>query len=95
MLEPQLLIADEPTRGVDALVRRGVLEILAALRKERGFSALIISSDLSVVTQIAHRSLVMNRGTIVGMGPIDEVLDDPVDPYVKALAASRSGTVPS
>lgn len=89
VLEPRLLIADEPTRGVDVTVRSGVLGVLAALRAERGFSALVVSSDLRVVSEVANRTLVLDRGTMVGLGPIDELLADPVDPYLKALAASR------
>ena len=89
VLEPQLLIADEPTRGVDVTVRRGVLDVLSELKRERGFSAVIVSSDLDVVSEIANKTMVLGGGTMVGFGPIDQVLRNPVDPYLKALAASR------
>jgi len=95
VLEPKLLVADEPTRGVDVTARRGVLDVLTELKQERGFSALIVSSDLAVVSRVAHRTLVLDGGGIVGLGEIDEVLADPVDPYLKALAASRFDKVPS
>lgn len=93
ILEPQLLIADDPTRGVDVTVRMGVLEVLRELRSERDFSAVIVSSDLAVIEYISERALVLHRGTVVGFGPINGVLQEPIHPYLKALAASRLGTV--
>lgn len=93
ILEPELLVADEPTRGVDVTVRGGVLEVLRELRAERGFSALVISSDLGVVARVAERVIVLHRGTVIGSGPVEEVLADPVHPYLKALSASRFDTV--
>ncbi|HEY8913897.1 ATP-binding cassette domain-containing protein [Lacisediminihabitans sp.] len=89
ILEPALLVADEPTRGVDALVRDSVLDTIAALQHDRVFSALIVSSELSVVSRIASRVVVLQRGVAVGDGPIDEVLSDPEDYYVKGLAKAR------
>jgi ABC-type glutathione transport system ATPase component len=86
ILEPVLLIADEPTRGVDISVRDGVLEALRDIRDERNFSALIISSDLEVATGISSRLAVMKDGIIIGLGPVDELLADPRDPYVSGLA---------
>jgi len=89
ILEPQLLIADEPTRGVDVTVRSGVLDVLRDLRAERGFSAVVVSSDLSVIEYVSERAMVLHRGNIVGLGPINGVLKDPIHPYLKSLAASR------
>lgn len=93
ILEPELLVADEPTRGVDATIRDEVLDVISGLREERDFSALIVSSDLAVTSRLAERTVVLHRGCVVGLGPIDELLADPVHPYLKALAASRFGTV--
>lgn len=89
ILEPQLLIADEPTRGVDVTVRSGTLDVLRELRDERGFSAIIVSSDLGVIDQISERVLVLHRGCAIGLGPINGVLADPIHPYLKALAGAR------
>ncbi len=89
ILEPKLLVADEPTRGVDVTVRTGVLDVLRELQEEREFSAIIVSSDLAVVEYVAQRMLVLNRGNVVGLGPINGVLKDPIHPYLKALSASR------
>jgi peptide/nickel transport system ATP-binding protein len=89
ILEPTLLVADEPTRGVDARVRNGVLDAIRDLQKTREFSALVISSDLDVVSRISDRVAVMQRGVFVGLGPLDVVLAHPEDPYLKSLAGTR------
>lgn len=89
ILEPKILIADEPTRGVDVMVRSGTLEVLRELREERGFSAVIVSSDLDVVEQICERMLVLHRGTAIGLGPINGVLAQPLHPYLRALERAR------
>lgn len=89
ILEPKLLVADEPTRGVDVSVRSGTLEVLRELRAERGFSAIVVSSDLAVVEQVSERVVVLFEGSVVGLGPINGVLSDPIHPYLTALAASR------
>lgn len=88
ILEPEILVADEPTRGVDVTVRAGVLDMIRDLQTERDFSALIVSSDLAVTSHLAERVVVLHDGMIVGIGPIGEVLEDPIDPYLKALAQS-------
>lgn len=93
ILEPEILVADEPTRGVDVTVRAGVLDVIRDLQAERDFSALIVSSDLAVTSHLADRVVVLHDGMIVGIGPIENVLADPIDPYLKALA--QSWTVPS
>ena len=90
VLEPQLLVADEPARGVDATVRAGVLEALEQWRIERGMAALIVSSSLSDVSRVASRLAVMQRGVIVGLGTVDEVLDGAHHPYLKGLAVQRT-----
>lgn len=90
ILEPVLLVADEPTRGVDADVRVAVLDALRDLSGEREFSALVISSQLSVVTRIASRVAVMQRGLLIGLGAIDDVLGEPAHPYLRGLAAVRA-----
>lgn len=93
ILEPRLLVADEPTRGVDVTVRSGVLDVLLELREERAFSAIVVSSDLSVIEHVTERMIVLHHGNVIGLGPINGVLEDPIHPYLKALAASRFDTV--
>jgi peptide/nickel transport system ATP-binding protein len=89
ILEPTLLVADEPTIGVDATVRDSVLDSITELRQERAFSALIVTSELSVAQRLTCRVMVMQAGEIVGLGPMDDVLRDPVNDYVKGLARAR------
>lgn len=89
ILEPKLLVADEPTRGVDVTVREGTLEVLRELRDERGFSAVIVSSDFGVIEQVAERILVLYQGETIGLGPINGVLSDPLHPYLAALEHAR------
>lgn len=90
ILEPTLLIADEPTRGIDATVREGVLEVIRDLHQERGFSAVVVSSDIGVVARVADRVAVLNQGVMIGLGSLDSVLEAPTHPYLKRLAAARS-----
>ncbi|MDJ0323660.1 dipeptide/oligopeptide/nickel ABC transporter ATP-binding protein [Cryobacterium sp. PH31-AA6] len=88
---PSLLIADEPTAGVDVTVRDAVIDLILELQRERSFSALVISSDLTVLRRVANRVGVLYQGVLVGLGTIDEVFDDPWHPYVAGLAAALTG----
>jgi ABC-type glutathione transport system ATPase component len=85
---PALLIADEPTAGVDVLVRDAVIDLISELQQERSFSALVISSDLAVLQRVVNRIGVMHQGVLVGLGTIDDVFRDPWHPYVRGLAAA-------
>ncbi|MEF3404921.1 dipeptide/oligopeptide/nickel ABC transporter ATP-binding protein [Agromyces sp. CCNWLW203] len=88
VLGPSVLIADEPTAGIDLTVRDVVAQLIGDLQREHTFSAIIISHDLPVLRSTARRVAVLDRGRLVAIGSIDEVLDDPSDPYVKALAGA-------
>ena len=91
---PALLIADEPTAGVDVTVRDAVVDLIVELQRERAFSALVISSDLNVLRRVTDRIAVLHQGVLVGLGTIDEVFDDPWHPYVAGLAAVLLGDAP-
>lgn len=93
VFEPSLLIADEPTAGVDVMVRDDVIDLIGELQRERSFSALVISHDLSVLRRVANRIGVMHKGVLVALGAIDEVFDDPWHPYVAGLATALDGEV--
>jgi len=88
VLEPTLLVADDPTAGIDVTVRGAILDILVSLQAEREFSALIVTADLGEVQRVSTRVAVMHHGIIVGIGDLGEVLADPHHPYVKGLAHS-------
>ncbi len=84
VLEPHLLVADEPVSMLDVSVRAGVLQLLDGLRRE-GLSILMITHDLSTAARFADRIAVMYLGRIVEQGPADEVVRNPQHPYTKAL----------
>ena len=85
VLEPSVLLADEPVSMLDVSIRAEILNLLSDLRRERGISMLYITHDLSTVAYIADRIAVMYLGRIVEIGPASEVLNNPQHPYTKAL----------
>jgi ABC-type glutathione transport system ATPase component len=88
ILEPRLLVADDPTAGIDVTVRSSILDIIVSLQRDRGFSALIVTADLGEVRRVSSRVAVMHHGGIVGVGDLEEVLADGRHPYVRDLARS-------
>jgi ABC-type glutathione transport system ATPase component len=90
VLEPELLVADDPTMGVDVLVRGPILQVVAELQRELGFSALIVGHDLRELRTIVDRIAVLHAGLIVGYGGVDEVLANPLHGYVRTLASLQS-----
>ncbi|MDR5700221.1 ATP-binding cassette domain-containing protein [Agromyces aerolatus] len=91
VLGPMLYIADEPTAGIDLTVRDVVAQVISELRASQRFAAVVISHDLPVLRRVADRIAVLDRGAIVAIGTIAEVLEDPHHPYVKALAGALDG----
>ena len=86
ILEPELLVADDPTMGVDVLVRGRILTVISDIQRERGFSALVIGHDLRELRTMTDQIAVMAEGMFVGYGQADEVLGHPLHPYVARLA---------
>ncbi|MHA7218664.1 dipeptide ABC transporter ATP-binding protein [Arthrobacter sp. MDT1-48-3] len=84
VLDPQLVIADEPTTALDATVQAQILELLAGL-KEQGRGLIFISHDLAVVSHLADEIAVMQHGRIVESGRADEVLGNPRHEYTRQL----------
>jgi oligopeptide/dipeptide ABC transporter ATP-binding protein len=84
VLDPELLVADEPVSMLDVSVRAGVLRLLNGLRQD-GLGILMITHDLSTAAHFANRIAVMYLGRIVEEGPAREVVRNPQHPYTKAL----------
>jgi oligopeptide/dipeptide ABC transporter ATP-binding protein len=85
VLEPELLVADEPVSMLDVSVRAGVLALLDSLRKEEHMGVLMITHDLSTAATFADRIAVMYLGRIVEEGPSQELVTNPKHPYTQAL----------
>jgi oligopeptide/dipeptide ABC transporter ATP-binding protein len=85
VLEPELLLADEPVSMLDVSIRAEIINLLKALRRSRGISILFITHDLGIVGHLSDRLAVMYLGRIVEMGPTTDVLQNPRHPYTRAL----------
>lgn len=85
VIEPVLLLADEPVSMLDSSVRAEVLNLLADLRARRNLAVLYITHDLSTAAHVADRLMVLERGRIVESGPVREVFAAPRHPYTRAL----------
>lgn len=85
LLEPQLLILDEPTTALDILTQRMIIDVIRALRQRLQFTMLFISHDLSLAAELADRVATMYAGQIVEIGPVREVFYAPKHPYTVGL----------
>ncbi|MGH8811763.1 MAG: dipeptide ABC transporter ATP-binding protein, partial [Advenella sp.] len=88
LLEPALLIADEPTTALDAVVQRDVLELMTAMTREHNTAVLMISHDLPMVARYTERIIVMQHGNVVESGPTETLLARPEHPYTRKLLAA-------
>jgi peptide/nickel transport system ATP-binding protein len=87
-LEPELLIADEPTTALDVTIQAQILRLLEDLNRERNLATILITHDLGVVAEVADRVLVMYGGKVVEQGTLDEIFYDPQHPYTWGLLGS-------
>ena len=88
VLNPDLIIADEPVSALDVSIQAEILSLINDLQEEFGLSLLFISHDMSVIRQICDRVAVMYLGEIVEIGPVEEIFTDPQHPYTEALLSS-------
>jgi len=87
--EPKLLIADEPTSALDVTVQKQILDLIAALQARRRMAMLFITHDLTLVSQIAERVVVMRQGGIREQGTVKQVFEEPRDDYTRMLLEAR------
>ncbi len=88
-LEPDMLIADEPTTALDAVIRLQISDLLQKVQRETGMALMVISHDFGVVTQLAGHVLVMYGGRVAEYAVTDDILKQARHPYTRALLKSR------
>jgi peptide/nickel transport system ATP-binding protein len=84
-LEPELIVADEPTTSLDVTVQAGILALFREIRDQRGTSILLITHDLGVVAEVCDSVVVLYAGRVVEAGPVRDVMTTPQHPYTQAL----------
>lgn len=94
ILEPALLIADEPTTALDVTTQQQILSLIAEMQQRHGTAVLFITHDMGVVAEIADRVCVMRQGEIVETGPIRQVLETPRHDYARKLLDAVPSLVP-
>ena len=88
VMEPKLLIADEPTTALDVTIQAQILKLLQRINKEQGTAILFISHDLGVIRHLCSRVIVMNRGEAVEQGNVQDIFEHPSMEYTKKLLAA-------
>src|SRR6201999_3472148 len=94
VLEPKLLIADEPTTALDVTTQKQILTLIRDLQRDHGTAVLFITHDMGVVAEIADRVAVMRNGRLVETGPLQSILRTPVMEYTRNLLSSVPSLVP-
>jgi peptide/nickel transport system ATP-binding protein len=94
VLDPGLLIADEPTTALDVTTQAQILELIRAIQRQHGMGVLFITHDFGVVADIADRVVVMQHGKVVEQGSKEQVLTSPSHPYTRMLIGSVPGLIP-
>lgn len=92
-LQPELLIADEPTTAIDTITQYEILEEFIRIKKQKNTAMLFITHDLGAISKVADRILVMNSGHVVDSGSFDHILKHADDPYTRMLVEKRSAVM--
>jgi peptide/nickel transport system ATP-binding protein len=85
LVKPRILIADEPTAGLDVSIQGDLLNLLQELRRDQNLTLIVVSHNLAVVRLIADQAAVMFRGKLVEQGSADQVFDAPATSYMRHL----------
>lgn len=85
---PKIIIGDEPTTALDVMVQAQIFDLIGELRKELDMSMILITHDLSIISETCERIAVMYGGKILEMGKIEEIYENPMNPYTKLLLSS-------
>src|SRR6201746_2561449 len=94
VLEPKLLIADEPTTALDVTTQKQILTLIRDLQRDRGTAVLFITHDMGVVAEIADRVAVMRHGRLVETGALDTILRTPTMEYTRSLLSAVPSLIP-
>ena len=88
LLDPQVVILDEPTTALDILTQRAIIDVLSEMQERLGFSIIFISHDLALAAEMADRVATMYAGEIVEIGAVDDIFYEPLHPYTLGLLRS-------
>ncbi len=88
VVDPKVLVADEPVSMLDVSIRADILNLLKDLRKKMGLTMLYVSHDLSTIKYLCDRIAIMYLGKIMEIGPVDEVVSNPQHPYTQVLLSA-------
>jgi oligopeptide/dipeptide ABC transporter ATP-binding protein len=88
VLEPELIIADEPLSMLDVSIRAGILDLIRDLSDRLNFTCIYVSHDLSILSNISERLMIMYLGRTMELAPTKEIITDPLHPYARALISA-------
>jgi peptide/nickel transport system ATP-binding protein len=88
LLNPKILVADEPTTSLDVMVQSQIINLLKKLKRDRDMSIIFISHDLGVISEVSEIIAIMYRGQIVELGNAYEIYKNPKHPYTEKLVSS-------
>jgi len=87
-LDPELIVADEPTSSLDVVVQRGVLEMFVALKEKQDTSVMLVSHDIAILAEVADRIAIIYAGKIMEIQDVMGIFEEPLHPYTQALIDS-------